>query len=119
MPGTQQGKFTRTVKSIASLRFVCRFAAFGFRINMKKASIIYEETRILTAKFNHPKLDDYLDYTSIIKIKESGKNPIEMTLNFCGIPPFGGHMPPSEEISFIIRTDSSCRDRVKFFKKLF
>ncbi|MBC2696549.1 MAG: hypothetical protein HF982_14990 [Desulfobacteraceae bacterium] len=24
----------------------------------------------------------------------AGKNPIEMTLNFCGIPPFGGPMPP-------------------------
>lgn len=63
---------------------------------MKKVSIIYEETRILTAKFNHSISDDYLDYTSIIRIKESGKNPIEMTLNFCGIPPFGGPMPPKD-----------------------
>ncbi len=63
---------------------------------MKKASIIYEETRILTAKFNHPKSDDYLDYTSIIEIKDSGKNPIKMTLNFCGIIPFVGTMPPKE-----------------------
>jgi len=45
---------------------------------MKKASIIYEETRILTAKYYHPKSDDYLEYISKIRIKGSGKNPVEM-----------------------------------------
>ncbi len=44
---------------------------------MKKASIIYEETRILTAKYYHPKSDDYLDYISKIRIKNSGKNALE------------------------------------------
>ncbi len=37
-----------------------------FQNNMKKESIIYEETRILTAKYYHPKSDDYLDYISKI-----------------------------------------------------
>ena len=63
---------------------------------MKKLSIIYKETRILTAKFNHPKSEDYLDYRSIITIKEAGKNPVEMTLNFCGIPPYAAPMPPKD-----------------------
>ena len=61
---------------------------------MKKANIIYEEKRILTAKYCHPKSDDYLDYISIIKIKDSGKNPVEMALEFDGIPPFAAPMPP-------------------------
>jgi len=39
---------------------------------MKKALIIYEEERILTADFNHPKSGDYLHYRSIIRIKDSG-----------------------------------------------
>ena len=34
---------------------------------MKKASIIYEEKRILSAKFNHPQSDDYLNYESTIR----------------------------------------------------
>ena len=63
---------------------------------MKKANVIYEEKRILTAKFHHPKSDDFLDYISIIKIKDSGKNPIEMVLKFDGILPFVGTMPPKE-----------------------
>jgi hypothetical protein len=29
-------------------------------------TIIYEETRVVTVKFYHPKSDDYLDYTAII-----------------------------------------------------
>jgi hypothetical protein len=63
---------------------------------MKKASIIYEEKRILTAKYYHPKSDDYLDYVCIIQIKDSGKNPVEMILKFDGILPFAAPMPPEE-----------------------
>ena len=63
---------------------------------MTKPSIIYEETRILTAKYNHPKSDDYLDYKSTISIKDSGKNPVEMVLKFNGIYPFAAPMPPEE-----------------------
>jgi hypothetical protein len=63
---------------------------------MKKAKIIYEEKRILTAKYFHPQSDDYLNYISIIKIKDSGKNPIEIELEFNGIPPFAAPMPPEK-----------------------
>ncbi len=63
---------------------------------MKKASVIYEEKRILTAKYYHPKSDDYLGYISTIRIKDSGKNPVEMVLKFDGIPPFVAPMLPEE-----------------------
>ncbi len=63
---------------------------------MKKAKIIYEEKSILTAKYYHPKSYDYLEYISIINIKDSGKNPIEMIVKFIGIIPFVGIMPPKE-----------------------
>jgi hypothetical protein len=39
--------------------------------NMKKESIIFEETRVLTAKYCHPKSDDYLHYISKIKVQNS------------------------------------------------
>ena len=39
---------------------------------MKKASIIYEETGVLTAKYHHPKSDDWLKYIARIQIKDSG-----------------------------------------------
>ena len=63
---------------------------------MKRAKIIYEEKSVLTAKYYHPKSDDYLNYISIIRIKDSGKNPIEMAVKFDGILPFVGTMPPKE-----------------------
>lgn len=63
---------------------------------MKKIPVIYEEEKILTAKYYRPKSDDYLDYRSIIRIKESGITPIEMFLKFDGIPPFAAPMPPEE-----------------------
>jgi len=49
---------------------------------MKKSpvpTIIYEENWILVVKFYHPKSDDYLNYTAIIRIKDSGKNPVEIS----------------------------------------
>ena len=67
-----------------------------FPNNMKKASIIYEEVRVLTAKYGHPKSDDYLDYLSTIIIKNSGKNPVEVRLKFDGIQPYAAPMPPEE-----------------------
>jgi hypothetical protein len=63
---------------------------------MKKTSIVYEETTVLTAKYYHPKSDDYLQYTAKIQIKDSGKNPVELGLNFIGIPPYAAPMPPDE-----------------------
>lgn len=63
---------------------------------MKKAKLLYEEKSILMAKYYHPKSDDYLEYISIIKIKDSGKNPIEMVVQFDGMLPFVGIMPPKE-----------------------
>ena len=63
---------------------------------MKRTKVIYEEKSILTAKYYHPKSYDYLNYISIIKIKDSGKNPIEMVVKFDGIFPFVGIMPPKE-----------------------
>lgn len=60
------------------------------------ASVIYKEQRILTAKFHHPKSDDYLHYLSTISIKDSGKNPVHMVLEFDGILPFAAPMPPTK-----------------------
>ncbi len=57
-------------------------------------SVIYQEQSILTAKFYHPQSDDYLDYRSTISIKSSGKNPVQILLEFDGIPPFAAPMPP-------------------------
>ncbi|MBU0992178.1 MAG: hypothetical protein KJ737_06755 [Proteobacteria bacterium] len=64
---------------------------------MKKSKIVYEEEMVLTAKYHHPKSNDYLTYLSTIKTKDGGKNPIEMVLKFDGIPPsYVGIMPPKE-----------------------
>lgn len=61
---------------------------------MVKAKILYEENSFLTAKYYHPKSDDYLDYKTKIIIKDSGKTPIQMKLKFDGIPPGFAAMPP-------------------------
>ncbi len=88
-----------------------------FQNNMKKESIIYEETRILTAKYYHPKSDDYLDYISKIRIINSGKNPVEMNLNFDGIPPFAASMPPQEHTIKALAILDLCTKVIKWFKK--
>jgi hypothetical protein len=65
---------------------------------IKKISIIYEEKRSLTAKFNHPQSDDYLHYQSTIRIMDSGKTPVEMILKFEGTYPYAAPIPPEEHI---------------------
>lgn len=61
-------------------------------------NIIYEETRVITVKFYHPKSDDYLNYIAIIRIMDSGKNPVEISLKFTGIRPYAAPMPPEEHV---------------------
>jgi hypothetical protein len=65
---------------------------------MGKPTVIYEENSILNAKFYHPKSDDFLVYKAKISIKESGKTPVQMDLEFAGIPPFAAPMPPKEHV---------------------
>ena len=63
---------------------------------MDKPTIIYEEKSELIAGFLHPQSDDYLSYDVWIRIKDSGKAPVEMILKFKGIVPFVAPMPPRE-----------------------
>jgi len=63
---------------------------------MARSKIIYEETSELIAKFAHPKAKEYLNYDARIRIRDSGKTPVEMVLTFDGIVPFLAPMPPEE-----------------------
>ena len=65
---------------------------------MAKVKIIYEDRPTVYAKFNHPQSDDYIEYSSIIQIKDSGKQPISIQLKFTGIPSSFAPMPPDEHI---------------------
>ena len=53
---------------------------------------------MLTAKYYHPRSLDYLEYLSTIKIKDSGKNPVQMLLESDGILPFAAPMPPEKHV---------------------
>jgi hypothetical protein len=63
---------------------------------MKRSQIIYEEKSELIAKFSHPRAKEYLNYDARIRIKDSGKTPVEMILKFNGTLPFLAPMPPNE-----------------------
>lgn len=88
-----------------------------FQRNMNKASVIYEETSILTAKYYHPKSDDYLEYVSRIRVKDSGKNPVEMILTFDGIYPFVAPMPPEEHTIRAPAILDLCTKVIRWFRK--
>ncbi len=64
---------------------------------MAKSKIIYQDKSIVYAKFDHPQSDDYIEYKSILKIIDSGKQPISIQLEFTGIPPFAP-MPPEKHV---------------------
>lgn len=63
---------------------------------MKKALIIYEEKTQLYARFDHPKCRESLSYQAKMRIMDNSKLPIELTLTFNGIYPYGLPMPPEE-----------------------
>ena len=63
---------------------------------MKNASIIYEESNRVTVTYFQPKSREYLEYLSIIRVKNSGKFPVEIDLKFDGILPFAAPMPPEK-----------------------
>lgn len=63
---------------------------------MPRSKILYEEKCELTAKFSHPKAKEYLNYGARIRIRDSGKTPVEMRLTFDGTPPFVAPMPPEK-----------------------
>ena len=63
---------------------------------MKKSLIIYEEETQLYARFDHPKCREGLSYQAKIRIMVSGKFPVELTLTFNGIYPYGPPMPPEK-----------------------
>ncbi len=64
---------------------------------MEKSKIIYEDRPTVYVKFNHPQSQDFIAYKSIIQIKDSGKQPITIQLEFTGIPAFAP-MPPAKHI---------------------
>ncbi len=87
---------------------------------MKKSpipTIIYEENWILTIKYYHPKSDDYLDYKTIIRIKDSGKNPVEISLKFTGTRPYAAPMPPEEHVINAASIIDLYSKLTKWFKK--
>lgn len=64
---------------------------------MPRSKIIYEEKCELIAKFSHPRAKEYLNYDARIRIRDSGKTPVEMTLTFDDTPPFVAPMPPEKQ----------------------
>ncbi len=54
---------------------------------MAKSIIIYSEVVNLIADFSHPPSDEWVEYQGNIKIKESGKQPINIEIKF-----IDGHM---------------------------
>ena len=63
---------------------------------MAKAKIIYEDRPVVFAKYHHPRSDDAVNYQSTIQIKDSGKQPITMKLQFDDVYPAFAPMPPEE-----------------------
>ncbi len=65
---------------------------------MPRSSVSYEEKSEIVAKYNHRKASEYLHYDAHIKIKNSGKTPVEMRMAFNGIIPGYAPMPPKDHI---------------------
>ena len=63
---------------------------------MAKSKILYQEQNSFYAKFHHPQSEDWLEYISVIQVKDLGKQPVVMKLKFSGMHPSFAPMPPEE-----------------------
>jgi len=63
---------------------------------MAKSNLIYEDRPEVFAKYYHPQSDEFLEYESIIQIKDMGKQPVSIHLKFTGLPPSFAPMPPDQ-----------------------
>ena len=48
--------------------------------------------------YHIPQSDDYLEYQTLIQIKDSGKQPVTMKFKFTGLPPSFAPMPPEKHV---------------------
>ncbi len=79
---------------------------------MSKANILYQENHEVVAEYNDPKLkEEKLEYRYNIQIKDSGKQPITMTLTFEGIYPQFTPMPPE-------KNNIKAKDLIELYLKL-
>jgi len=65
---------------------------------MAKSNLIYEDRPIVYAKYYHPKSDDFLEYESLIQIRDMGQKPVSIQLEFIGMPPSFSPMPPERHV---------------------
>lgn len=65
---------------------------------MAKSNLIYEDQPEVYAKYYHPQSDEFLEYESIIQIRDRGKQPVSIQLKFSGLPPSFAPMPPEQHI---------------------
>ena len=63
---------------------------------MAKSNVVYTDRPEIYAKYYHPQSDDFLEYKSTVQIRDSGKQPITMKLEFSGIHPSFPPIPPEE-----------------------
>ena len=79
---------------------------------MAKKKIIFESVESVYGR--HLRSKEWVEYKTVIKIRDSGKQPISIDLEFVGIQPFAFEMPPHKSI----RAESITRAFVKLAKFL-
>ncbi len=65
---------------------------------MGKSKIIYQEKSHIYAKYYHPQSDEFLEYDTTLKIKDSCKQPIVIRMKYATFPTSFTPMPPEEHI---------------------
>ena len=64
-----------------------------------------------------PRANDWVHYSSILKIKDGGKYPVSLEMSFVPPHPFAFNMPEKRSIKAVSITDAYAKV-VNYFKKL-
>ena len=78
---------------------------------MNKSSIIYSEKSRLIAKYKHPQSNEHIEYKTLIEVKDQGKQPVSIKMQYDTFPTGYSPMPPEEHT---VRA----KDILELYKKL-
>ena len=81
---------------------------------MSKSNIIYQSKEIIHGR--HTRTREWIEYSAVVTIKESGKQPVSIEMTFDSIPPFAIDLPDDHRIKAENLTKAYVK-LVKFLKR--
>ncbi len=87
---------------------------YGWKVrDLSKSRIIYQSKEIIHGR--HTRSKEWIEYSAVVTIKDSGKQPVSIEMTFDSYPPFAIELPDTHNIKAANLTEAYGKV-VKFLK---